>query len=211
MKNLILIGAGGCGREVLQWAKDINRVENRWNIKGFIDDSSDALEGKKCDIRVISGIDEYDISDDDEFICCIGTSSVREMIMNKLKARGAVFTTLIHPNAVIADTAEIGEGVVIYPFALISDNAVIGDGCIVNMHSTVAHDSVLDSFCTISAHCDITGACRLGKRVFMGTTSNMVPGTKVGDDVYICAGSTVMTKLRNNKKVMGNPAKLVSF
>ena len=39
MKNLIIVAAGGCGREVLQWAKDINRIENRWNIKGFIDDN----------------------------------------------------------------------------------------------------------------------------------------------------------------------------
>lgn len=47
MKNLIIIGAGGCGRELLQWVKDINKVKKLWNIKGFLDDDLNALSGKE--------------------------------------------------------------------------------------------------------------------------------------------------------------------
>lgn len=211
MKNLVIIAAGGCGREVLQWAKDINEKENRWNIKGFIDDNLQALDGLKCDVPILSTIDDYEIQPDDEFVCCIGNSNVRKMVVEKLRAKGAVFATLVHPNAVIADSCTLGEGVIIYPYALISDNAVIGEQCIINMYSSVAHDSVLGEYCTISAHCDVTGMCKLGDRVFMGTTSNMVPSSKIGDDVYICAGSTVMGRVRGGNKVLGNPAKIVKF
>lgn len=211
MKSLVIIGAGGCGREVLQWAKDINEKENRWNIKGFIDDDLDALDGKKCSVSVLNTVDEYPIEVDDEFVCCIGNSKIRKVVVEKLKTKGAVFTTMIHPNAVIADSCTLGEGVIIYPYALISDNAVIGDGCIINMYSSVAHDSVLGEYCTLSAHCDVTGMCTLGNRVFMGSTSHVVPSSKIGDDVYICAGSTVMTRVRTGAKVLGNPAKIVKF
>lgn len=211
MKNLVIIGAGGCGREALQWAKDINRTSGRWNIKGFIDDDLSALDNKICSVAVLAKTDEYEISPDDEFICCIGNSAVRKRITDKMKAKGAVFTTLIHPNAVIADSCVFGEGVIIYPYALISDNAVIGEGCIINMYSSVAHDSVLGEYCTISAHCDVTGMCRLGDRVFMGSTSHVVPGAKIGNDVYVCAGSTVAARVRDGVKVMGNPAKIVKF
>lgn len=211
MKNLIIIGAGGCGREILQWAKDINKQEQRWNIKGFIDDHLDALDGKKCDVPVLARIDEYEICEDDEFTCGIGNSKIRKIIIEKLESKGAKFVNIIHPSAVIADSCTLGKATVIYPFALISDNAVLGDGCIVNMYSSVAHDSVLGEYCTISAHCDITGMCKLGDYVFMGTTSHMVPASKIGNDVYICAGSTVMTRLRDGAKVLGNPAKKISF
>ncbi len=211
MKNLVIVGAGGCGREVLQWAKDINEAEKRWNIKGFIDDDLNALNGKICSVTVLSGIDDYEISPDDEFVCCIGNSAVRKRITDKMKARGAVFTTIIHPNTVIADSCTLGEGVIVYPYALISDNVAIGDGCIVNMHSSVGHDSTLGRFCTVSAHCDITGMCTLGNNVFMGTTSHIVPGTTIGSDVYICAGSTVMARVRDGMKVLGSPAKIVKF
>ena len=211
MRNLIIIAAGGCGREVLQWVKDINKVEKKWNIKGFIDDNLNALEGKKCDVTILSKVDDYTIDNDDEFVCCIGSSTVRKKVVDKLKAKGAKFTNIVHPNAVIADSCELGEGVIIYPYALISDNAVIGDGCIINMHSSIAHDSTLGEYCTISAHCDITGMCTLGDRVFMGSTSHIVPGSKIGNDVYICAGSTVMARVRDGKKVLGNPAKIINF
>lgn len=211
MKNLIIIAAGGCGREVLQWAKDINKFEKRWNILGFLDDNPNALDNKKCSVPILSSVDEYSIGEDDEFVCCIGNSEIRKRVIEKMKAKGAHFTTIIHPNAVIADSCTIGEAVIIYPYALISDNAVIGDGCIINMHSSVAHDSTLGEYCTISAHCDVTGMCQLGDRVFMGSTSQIVPGTKVGEDAYICAGSTVMTRVRKGMKMLGNPAKIVKF
>lgn len=211
MNNLVIIAAGGCGREVLQIAKDINEKSFTWYIKGFLDDEPNALRGKICDVDVIGCIDGYSIEKDDEFVCCIGNSTVRKNVIEKMKAKGAKFTTIIHPNAIIADSCTIGEGSIIYPYALISDNAVVGDGTIINMYSSVAHDSILGEYCTISAHCDITGMCTLGDRVFMGTTSHMVPGTKIGNDVYICAGSTVMTRVPNGRKMMGCPARPIKF
>ncbi len=211
MKNLIIIAAGGCGREVLQWAKDVNKKREKWCIKGFIDDNPNALDGLKCDFSIISGIDSYVIQHDDEFLCCVGNSDTRKMIVEKLKNKGAVFTSLIHPSAVISDTCTIGEGVIIYPFSTISDNTEIGEHSIINMYSSVAHDSVLGKYCTISAHCDITGMCKVGDGVFMGTTSNMVPSSRIGNNVYICAGSTVMGRVRSGNKVLGNPAKIVKF
>ena len=211
MKNLVIVAAGGCGREVLQWAKDINRIKSRWKIKGFLDDDLNALDGVKCDVSIVSKIDEYKIEQDDEFVCCVGNCNSRKSILERLKSRGAKFTTLIHPSAVVSDSCSLGEGVIVYPFALISDNAIIGDGCIINMYSSIAHDSFLGKYCTISAHCDITGMCCLGDRVFMGSTSQVVPGSKIGDDVYICAGSTVMCKVRNGMKVLRNPAKIVKL
>lgn len=211
MKNLVLIGAGGCGRETLQWARDMNKLEQRWNIKGFIDDDMYALNEFNCNVPILDTVDGYEIDDNDEFVCCIGDSKIRENVARKLKAKGARFVTMIHPSAIIADNCIIGEGVIIYPYALISDHAEIGDGCIINMYSSVAHDSMLGNFCTISAHCDVTGMCRLGERVFMGTTSNMAPGVKIGNDAYICAGSTVMSRVRDGIKVMGIPARIIKF
>lgn len=211
MKNLLIIGAGGCGREVLQWAKDINRAEKTWNIKGFLDDHSNALDGKKCDVTVVGSTESYQPQSDDVFVCCIGNSVIRKIIIEKMEAKGARFVNIIHPTSVVADSAVLGKGIVLYPYSIISDNAEIGDGCIINMHSTIAHDSTLGEYCTISAHCDVTGMCRLGDRVFMGSGARTVPSSRVGNDVFICAGSTVMSRVKNGMKVIGVPAKKAVF
>ena len=211
MKNLVIIGAGGCGREVLQWAKDINNVRTAWNIRGFLDDDMNALDGKRCDCDVLSTVDEYEIQPEDEFICSIGDGAIRKEIIDKMEAKGAVFTSVIHPTAVVADTAEMGKGMILYPYSLVSDNARIGDYCIINMFSSVAHDVVMGDYCTISAHCDVTGMCEVGDRVFMGSGARIVPGATVGNDVFICAGSTVMSKVKDGVKVIGLPAKKAGF
>lgn len=211
LKNLVIIGAGGCGREVLQWAKHINAINPKWEIKGFLEYDEHALDGKGHDIGICGNDDTYEIKEEDEFICAIGDSGLREKVANKLMERGARFTNIIHPTAIVAETSRLGNGVVIYPFSIISDNAVVGDGTIINSHTTIGHDSHVGGYSTISAHCDITGMCDVGERVFMGTSSHLVPRSVIGNDVFICAGSTVMSRLRDHVKVMGNPAKMIKF
>ena len=211
MRSLIIIGAGGCGREVLQWAKDINRVTPRWSSFGFIDDNLEALNDKICDVKIKAKIEGYTPLADEDFVCCIGNSIIRKKIIETLSSKGANFVNIIHPTAVVSDSSKIGEAVVLYPFSLISDNAVIGNGCIVNMYSSIAHDSTLGEYCTISAHCDVTGMCKLGNNVFMGTSSQMIPSSRIGDNAYIAAGSMVMGRVKENTKVMGNPAKKLNI
>ncbi len=213
MKDLVIIAAGGCGREVLQWVKDINESESvpRWRIKGFLDDDHSALDGLVCSVGILSAIDSYEFRPGDEFVCCIGNSAVRRQVIERLRKKGARFPAVIHPTAVVADSSSLGDAVIIYPFALISDNANVGEGSIVNMYSSVAHDSTLGEYCTISAHCDVTGKSRLGDRVFMGSSANTVPGVTIGDDVFVCAGSTVMADIKSGWKVFGTPAKKAAF
>ncbi len=211
MKNILIIGAGGCGREVLQWIKDINTKTPVWKIKGFLDDDLHALDGKNCDYGILCIPSKYEVQPDDEFICAIGNSRIREKIMEGIESRNGRFTSIIHPTAIVADTAVLGKGVVLYPYSLVSDHAKVDDGCIINMYSSIAHDVIMGKHCTISAHCDITGMCTVGDRVFMGSGASTIPGISVGNDAFICAGSTVMSRVRNNVKVIGTPAKKAGF
>lgn len=58
MKDLLIIGAGGFGREVLQWIKDINKQKLTRNSIGFIDDNLNALDNLKCDYKVVGTIND---------------------------------------------------------------------------------------------------------------------------------------------------------
>ena len=56
MKDLIIVGASGFGRELVQWVEDINKETREWNILGFIDDNPNALDGYLCDYSIIGDI-----------------------------------------------------------------------------------------------------------------------------------------------------------
>jgi len=64
MKKLYIVGAGGFGRELLWWVKDINAKEPTWEIMGFLDDNPNALDGCSCDYSVVGTIKDCKPADD---------------------------------------------------------------------------------------------------------------------------------------------------
>jgi len=210
MKEIIIVGAGGFGRELLQWIKDINKIENRWIIKGFIDDNLSALDNCKCDYKVIGKVKEWQPEENEVFACAIANPKTKENVVKNLKAKGAKFDSIIHPKAIIGGFNKIGEGIVIYPGARLTVNITIGK-FVTLLSSGIGHDVQIGDFSTISSHCGVNGKTKLGKRVFLGSNSTIAPGRRIGDDVYIGAGSVVIRNIKSCSKVFGNPARVINI
>jgi sugar O-acyltransferase (sialic acid O-acetyltransferase NeuD family) len=208
MKDIIIVGAGGFGREVLQWIKDINFMTMKWTVKGFIDDNPNALDGLECDYAVIGSIQDWQPNNNEVFACAVANPRTKENIVTLLKSKGAMFESVIHPIAGIGDWNNIGEGFIAYPNSRITVNVVVGD-YVTLLSSGIGHDAVIGDYSTISSYCDVTGGVQLGKRVFLGSHVTIIPGRKIGDDVYVGAGSVVIKNIKPNTKVMGNPAKKI--
>ncbi len=206
LKKLIIVGAGGMGREVLQWVKDINKEEPQWEILGFIDDNMNALDGKECDYEIIGSISGWNVKEDGYFALAVAVPEVKEKLVSSLKAKGAKFATIIHPRARIGEFNSIGEGTIIYPDASISVNCKIGK-YVTLLGSTVGHDAEMGDFSSIMGSCNINGGVKIGRCAFLGCQTVTVPGKKIGDSAYVCAGSVVMTNVKSNTRVMGCPAK----
>lgn len=210
MKEIVIVGAGGFGRELLLWIKAINKVAPKWRIKGFIDDNAKALDGCECDYEVIGRIQDYRPAKDEVFACAIAEPRTKEKVVSLLKSRGAVFERVIHPTASTGEFNKIGEGVVMYPRAGLTVNIQIGD-FVTLLSSGIGHDVVVGDYATISSNCGINGKVRIGKRVFLASNIVIVPGRTIGDDAYVGAGSVVIRNVRENTKVFGNPAKVVDL
>lgn len=210
MKDIVIIGAGGFGREVLQWIKDINKVKPTWNIVGFLDDNLNALDGFVCDYKVVGTIQDWQPKESERFVMAVANPKTKQVIAENMKAKGAIFTSLIHPTAQISDISQIGEGLVMYPNSVITVNTRIGD-FVSFLSSGMGHDGEIGDYSTISSYCDITGGVKLGKRVFLGSHVTIIPQRKIGDDVYIAAGSVVVTNIKDGTRVFGNPAKKMDF
>ena len=203
MKDLIIVCAGGFGREVYYMAKKIGQ----WNIKGFIDDNLHALDGVNIALPVIGTIKDWLPSENEVFALGVSSPKTKEAIVNTMKAKGAQFVTLIAPHSRIIETATIGEGCIIS--GSVGDCVKIGDFVNV-MGSMIGQDSTIGDYSTTTGFTNIASA-HLGKRVFCGSHSVVLNGINVGDDAYICAGSIVFGKVKAGTKVFGNPAKRMDF
>ena len=60
MKDLVIIGAGGLGREVAQLIMDINQDKKTWNVLGFIDETIEKQGSVINDTAVLGGFDWFE-------------------------------------------------------------------------------------------------------------------------------------------------------
>lgn len=207
MKNLLIIGAGGFGRELYQWCKEINAVTPKWSIRGFLDDNLEALDGIDCDINVVGTIKDWQPSYDEEFVLGIAEPTTKEKIVSLLESKGASFVSVIHPEAKIGDFNKLGKGVVIYPGARVTVNATIGDFATILDLATVGHDAIVGNFTTVCGSCGINGHVAVADHVFIGSHVTVAPGCKIGSGAYVGGGSVVVKNVRAGYRVFGNPAK----
>lgn len=207
MKDLIIVGAGGFGREALYIAKDINKVEPTWNILGFIDDNQSALDGIPCDYKIIGTISDWQPQPGQYFAMGVASPKAKEALATKLKARGAEFATLISPYARIWDFFKCGEGCVIS--GSIGDNVTLGNFVHI-AGSMIGQDTVIEDYSTTTGYTNIATA-HIGKRVFVGSHAAVIGHKKVGDDAMIAAGSIVFNNVKPGTKVMGYPAKKIQI
>lgn len=209
MKDIIIVGAGGFGREALSLIKSINKVSKKWNIKGFIDDNINALDGVKCDGEIIGTIKDWIPSENEVYAMGVASPKGKENFANILKEKGAKFETLISPNAVIHDYVKIGEGCIINGRSSIGSGVVIGN--FVNVAaSMVGQDAIIGDYSTTTGYANITDA-QIGKRVFVGSQTFIMNKKKIGDDAYISAGSIVFNNVKPGVRVIGNPARKMKF
>jgi sugar O-acyltransferase (sialic acid O-acetyltransferase NeuD family) len=207
IERLILVGCGAFARELINWVDDLVELNRSIPVTGFLDENPDALIGYSHKIPCLGTIDSYIAMPSDRLLMAIGDPEAKKKIYIYLKTKGASFAQLIHPSAVVARTAKLGEGVVVCPQAFISADALVGDLCAINGNASVGHDVKLGRFSTLSSHVDLTGWVQVDECAFFGSGARVLPKVKIGSGARIGAGAVVMRSVPADAVVYAPPAK----
>lgn len=213
MKDLIIFGAGGFGREVAWAVERMNVVTPTWNLLGFIDDD-DSVQGKELNgYKVLGKMDDIKEYPDAYFVCAVGSSRVRERIINNMKSINSAikFGTVIDPSVEMSDFVTIGEGSIICAHTIITVNVSIGKHVIINLDCTIGHDAVLRDFVTLYPSANVSGAANIGRAVELGTGSQIIQGKMVGNYSIVGAGAVVVKDIPEKCTAVGSPAKPIKF
>lgn len=208
MKNLIIIGAGGMGREVFHLAKECYGFGNEFDVKGFLDDNSHALDNFTYDYPPIIGtISGYEIQEDDVFTCSIGDVCTKAKIVELIESKGGQFINLIHPDVYINNTATIGVGILAFHDVHVGSEAIIGNHVMLQSYAAIGHDAIIGDYTRIDPKASVIGGVKVGKRVTLHTMCVLNHKVEVGDDAVVGALSFVIRKVKTGITVFGNPAK----
>jgi len=207
MKDLIIVCAGGFGKEALSIAERMNEKNPQWNILGFIDDTKEIGEEIFRGYKVLGNIKDWQPKPNEYFAIGMAKPQAKEKLYNIIHSKGGKFATLIHPSLNIPRETVIGEGCII-SLGWIGINVTLGK-C-VHIAGSMIGEAVIDDFSTTTGFTNIAGAT-IGKRVFVGSHAVVLNGKKVGDDATIGAGSIVFNNVKTNTTVIGNPAKKIDF
>lgn len=206
MKHLIIIGAGGMGRTFYSNALESVGYGELFDIKGFIDDNMNALNGFPNYPPLIGTIKDYRPEADDVFVSSIGGVS-RRPCMEEIIGRGGEFMELIHKTARIYTNAKLGKGNFIGAYTVIGNDAVVGDYNMIQAYTVIGHDAHIGSWNRIDTHVTCVGGTIVEDDVNIHTGAVISHNVKVESGAHVGACSFVIKKVKAGTTVMGNPAK----
>ncbi|MEG1887749.1 MAG: transferase, partial [Oscillospiraceae bacterium] len=147
-KKLVIVGAGGFGREVMWQLADVNSLSDMYDILGFVDDTQQ-LQGKTINGYPVVGNMEW-LIDYREPICaaiCIGNSAARKRVYEKISVNSNVqFPSIIAEDVKCSDLVKFGQGCIICLSNILTVNITLGDFVISNLDCTIGHDVVIEDF-----------------------------------------------------------------
>jgi sugar O-acyltransferase (sialic acid O-acetyltransferase NeuD family) len=210
MKKLVLIGAGGFGREVAWLVDRINQHSPTWELLGFVDDDVSKVDTMFYNLPIIGNVEWLNHQSDEIFAaCCIGNTRIREAVVSRLEGRK--FATLIDPTVIKSNFADIGNGSIICAGTIITVDINIGNHVIINLDCTIGHDAIIEDFSTVYPSVNISGNVKIKKLSEIGTGSQIIQGLEIGYHAIVGAGSVVVKDLPASCTAVGCPAKPIKF
>lgn len=208
MMQLIIIGAGGMGREVFHLATECTGYKKQYTIKGFLDDNLHALDDFKFPYPPVMGtISDYQVQDDDIFVCSIGDVHTKVRIVEQIEAKGGRFISLIHPDVQINKTAQLGKGILAFHHVHVGSEAIVGNHVMLQSYCGIGHDVIIGDYTRVDPKVSVVGGVKVGNRVTLHSMCIINHRVSVGDDAVVGALSFVIRKVKPGITVLGNPAK----
>ena len=187
MNDIVIIGAGGIGREVAWIIEEINAVNPTWNIIGFVDDNSEMWGKELNGYRVLGGIEALDKLEAKPYVVvAIANCSIKKNIIARLEEKYK-FATVIYPTVKVSKYIEIGNGTIIYPGVILTVNTKIGNHVIISGNCGIGHDTVIGNYSSVLWGSSFSGYDVIREECFIGV------GCKIAQGIDITSGSRVAT------------------
>lgn len=206
---LVIVGAGGFGRECLDVVEALNAAGGDVTFAGFLDDGDVDEPLLAARAAPFLGPSEADVPIGCRVVIGIGDGAVRQLLDTRMTDRGLTALSIHHPLSSHGAAVTVGPGAVLCAGARLTTNIRLGRHVHLNLNVTVGHDAVLGDYVTVFPGATISGNVTIGDRVTIGTGANILPGVELGAGSVVGAGAVVVGDVPVDTTVVGMPARPV--
>lgn len=210
-RDLVIIGCGGFGRELVGVVSSINAAsaEPIWQIAGFADDSPSVQNRElvsRLGLEILGQVSDVELKTASHYAVAIANTRTRAVLASELTAIGLTPATLVSPLAHVDHDVSLGPGTIVGHFAAVMTRVKTGSHVHIDRGSQIGHDTVLERFVTIHPMSAVSGACEIVEGAILGTHSSVLPGIAIGAHATVGAGSCVTRSVSAGRTVKGVPA-----
>lgn len=204
---MLIVGAKGFAKEVLEVLHQLNQTENLVFYDDVNDDIGDFLYDKFPVLKNEAQAIKYFTEVDNRFTIGIGNPVLRYKLYLKFKNLNGIFSSTISCKVAIGNFGNhIENGANIMTGTVITNDVKLGQGSLINLNCTIGHDCILGNFVELSPGVHVSGNCKIGNFSVLGTNATVLPNITIGQNVIVGAGSVVTKDIPDNCLVVGTPA-----
>ncbi len=206
---LVVLGAGGFARNVLDVVEAANRAGGCFRLLGLLDradELSPVLARRGC--RLLGSESALELLDAC-YLIAIANPSVRRRLDEYATGLDRCAAVAVHPAATVSAHTRLGPGTVITAGARLASDVAVGRHVHANLNATAGHDARLGDYVTLHPQAAVSGNVRLGAGVTIGSGAVVLPGVHIGAGATVGAGAVVTRDVPRGETVVGVPAAAV--
>jgi sugar O-acyltransferase (sialic acid O-acetyltransferase NeuD family) len=212
MHELLIIGAGGLGRETAELVRAVNRVEPRWEVLGFLDDDPGLQGAEREGLPVLGPIDAVERHPRARVVVTVGHPGdifSRKRIVIRLGLAPDRFATLVHPQSSIPPSTPLGPGTVVLAGVVATSAVTLGAHVMVMPGTVLTHDDVVEDFVTLASGVRLGGRVRVAEGAYLGAGALIRQDCSIGAWSLVGMGAAVLGDVPPGDVWVGVPARRI--
>jgi sugar O-acyltransferase (sialic acid O-acetyltransferase NeuD family) len=134
---------------------------------------------------------------------------VRKEIVNALALPADRYATLIHPTAVVPESAYIGPGSVVHAHCVLTADVEVGAHVVMMPAVVLTHDDVVGDYATVASGVRLAGGVVVGEGAYVGAGAMVREHATIGAWSLVGMGSVVTGNIPPEQVWAGNPARFL--